>query len=263
VHLNRSLCRILVVLAILVAAVPFSSHAVQEAGVTKAARDAGPAYMRALESAAAAYAQRAFPQALEKLDQADQIAPNIPDTWYMRGAIYAEEHAFEEAEDAFEKAEKLNPGDFWPKYNLAELLLMQKKYGPAAEAFQKLEIYAGTEELVQFKIVFADLMQGKPDAAKPVLDGMKFPCDTPAYYFAHAAWGFAHKDQKEGNYWTRAGLKVFGEQKCIPFYDSMVGVEWLPMRNVDGSVPVPAELSTLPAATPGALDIFPHAAATP
>jgi len=207
-------------------------------------------YLRALADAGVAYAQRDFSKALDKLDIADQIQPNVPDTWNMRGAIYAEQHAYEKAGDAFEKAGKLNPGDFWPRYNLAQLLLMQKKYGDAVEAFQKLEVYNGHAELVQFKIVFASLLAKKPDMAKPVLDAMKFPADTPAYYFAHASWGFAHKDEKEGNYWTDSALKVFGPAQCISFYDSLAALGWLPMRNADGSIPERVDLAKIPAASP-------------
>ena len=220
--------------------------AVQETGPSEAALKAGEPYLRALQAAGIAYGNREFAKALDKLDVADQIQPDIPDTWMMRGAIYAEQHAFEKAGDAFEKANKLNPGDFWPPYNLAELLLLQKKYAEAAASFRGLTVYQGHEELLQFKIIFADLLAGKPDDAKPVLDAMKEPSDTPAYYFAHAAWGLAHKDEKEGNYWARAGLKVFGLPRCMPFYDALAGVGWLPMREADGSVPEPAELSTLP-----------------
>lgn len=225
-------------------------HATQESGPSEAAMKAGTAYMRALETAASSYASRDFARALEKLDEADQIHGDIPDTWTMRGAIYAEQHAYEKAQDAFEKANKLNPGDFWPPYNLAELLLLEKKYGEAAGAFEKLSVYRGHEELVEYKVVFADLLAGKPDEAKRVLDGMKFPADTPAYYYANAAWAFAHKDEKDGDYWSKAALKVFGIEKCVSYYDALAGVGWLPMRNADGSVPAPADLTTLPAVSP-------------
>jgi len=251
--LNRSLRnRLLVYAAVLVAALPFSTFAVEPAGPSQAALDAGQPYLRALQAAADAYATHDFSKALDRLDVADGIQKDVPDTWIMRGAIYAGQRAYEKAGDAFEKAAKLNPTDFWAPYNSAELLLLEKKYAAAAAAFERLEVYGGHEELVQFKVVFAYLLEGKPGAAKPVLDAMKFPSDTAAYYYAHAAWGFAHKDEKEGNYWSNAGLKVFGLDLCIAFYDALVRVGWLPMRNPDGSVPEPAELSTLPAATPEA-----------
>jgi len=223
-------------LAILLLA-PAAARCAQEAGPSKAAMDAGIPYLRQLAAADAAYMQRDFSTALKKLDLADQVAPNIPDTWSTRGAIYAEQKHYDEAEIAFEKAAKLNPGDFWPPYDLASLLLLQKKYADAADAFAKLEVYAGHEELVQFKIVFADLLAGKPDAAKPVLDKMKFPADTPAYYYAHAAWDLTHNDAKQGMYWSNTGLKTFSLPECLPFYDELATEHWLPMRNKDGSVP--------------------------
>jgi len=256
--MNRFPFRSFLIVAVFLAGVPYSSWGVQEAGLSKAAIKAGMAYMRALSLATAAYAHQDFAGALDRLDVADQIAPNIPDTWQLRGAVYAEQQAYDKAADAFEKQAQLNPGDFWPHYNLAELLLMEKKYGPAATAFQGLEIYAGHDELVKYKTVFAYLMDGKPDAAKPVLDSMKFPGDTPAYYFAHSAWEFAHQNKNEGTTWYTHALKIFGLPACLSFYDSMVQVGWLPMRNKDGSVPEPAETAgglTLPAAAPTGLNL--------
>ncbi len=208
--------------------------------------EAGRPYLRELETAAAAYSHRDFTQALDHLDLADKIHPDVPDTWNMRGAIYAEQHAYEKAGDAFEKAQKLNPGDFWPPYNLAQLLLMEKKYAQAADAFQRLAVYQGHDELLQFKIVFSYLLAGKPDQAKPVLDAMKFPCDTPAYYFAHASWEYAHKDQSQGDYYVKAALKIFGSQPSMSFYDSLAGMGWVKARAADGSVPEDTHLLSPP-----------------
>ena len=118
------------------------------------------------------------------------------------------------------------------------------------DAFEKLEVYGGHQDLVQFKIVFASLLQGKPELAKPVLDAMKFPSDSPAYYFAHAAWGFAHKDEKEGNYWINTGLKVFGPAPAISYYDSLAGVGWVTPRGPDGAIPDRVDLATMPVAAP-------------
>jgi tetratricopeptide (TPR) repeat protein len=250
VRFTRSLPSFLLALALFLGA-SVHSRAAQSSEPSKAALAAGTPYLRALQAAGIAYMNRDFATALDKLDVADQIAPNIPDTWSMRGAIYAEQHAYEKAGDAFEKAGELNPGDFWAPYNMAELLLLEKKYDEAAQAFGKLEVYAGHEELVQFKIIYADLLAGKPEAAKPVLDAMKFPCDTPAYYYAQSAWGAVKKDRKEALYWSATGLKVFGLARCLAFYDALAQVGWLPMRNADGSIPeAAADLSVLPTATP-------------
>jgi len=260
VHLNRPLSRpILVAMAAAAIAsplVPLPGHATEESGASPAAIHAGESYLRALETAGAAYAAHQLSNALDKLDVADQIHANVPDTWNMRGAIYAEQHDYAKAQAAFEKAAELNPGDFWPQYNIAELLLVQKEYPQAIEALKKLSVYQGHEELVAFKLVFANLLQGTPDAAKPVLDAMKFPCDTPAYYFAQAAWSFAHQDQKQGDYFARSGMKVFGPEKCVAFYDALAQAGWLQPRNADGSYPDHTSLNALPEATPAA-GLFP------
>lgn len=252
--MKQSLRRLLASAALLLAAIPFSTRAAEPAAPSEAARQAGEPYLDAMREAAAAYADRDFSKALEKLDVADRIQPDIPDTYNMRGAIYAEQHAYEKATDSFEKAAKLNPRDFWAPYNLAQLLLMEKKYAAATAAFQKLAVYGGGhEELIAFKVIYGDLLLGKGADAKTVLDGMKFPSDTPAYYFAHAAWAYANKNVKEGSYWVNSGLKIFGLQRCVPFYDTLAGMGWVQAREADGSVPAQAQLSTapLPSAEPG------------
>jgi len=250
VHFNRFLpCRLFIALALLGTAT-VSTHATEESGASPAAIKAGLSFLRTLETAGAAYAAGQLSNALDKLDVCDQIHPDIPDTWNMRGAIYADQHQYDKASAAFAKAAELNPGDFWPQYNIAQLLLVQKMYPQAVDAFNKLAVYNGHEELVAFKIVYADLMQGKMDASKKVLDAMKFPCDTPAYYFAHSAWGYAHANQKDGDYWLGAGMKVFGPEKCLSFYDTLVQAGWVPARNADGSYPEQNTLSALPAITP-------------
>ncbi|HEX4085800.1 MAG TPA: tetratricopeptide repeat protein [Chthoniobacteraceae bacterium] len=243
------------------AALPQPARAVQESGPSEAARQAGIPYMRALETAAAAFANRQFDQALQKLDEADEIQQNIPDTWDMRGAIYAEQHDFDKARDAFQKAAKLDPRDFWPPYNLAQLLLMQRKYAEAAAEFKALVPYKGHEELVRFKIVFADLLAGKADDARVVLDAMKFPSDSPAYYFAHASWSFSHKNQKDGFYWIQSAVKIFGDRECYSYYNALAGEGWVAPRLADGSIPTKQDLNSLPtlqdsdqpAASPGSI----------
>jgi tetratricopeptide (TPR) repeat protein len=259
VHLNRFFpSRVLLAMALLGGAT-LSTRATEESGASPAAIRAGESYLRSLETAGAAYAAGQLSNALDKLDICDQIHANVPDTWNMRGAIYADQHEYNKAEAAFQKAAALNPGDFWPQYNIAQLMLVQKKYPEAVQALNKLAVYKGHEELVSFKLVYADLMMGKNDDAKAVLDAMKFPCDTPAYYFAHSAWSFAHLNQKDGDYFATSGMKVFGPEKCVSFYDALVQAGWLPARNADGSYPEHDTLTALPTVSPPPADVFPGA----
>lgn len=197
-----------------------------------------------------AYAQRDFSTALDKLDLADHIHPEVQDTWSMRGAIYAEQRAFEKAEDAFQHAAKLAPENFWPRYNLAQLLFMQKKYGEAEAAFERLGADPKHRELVQFKLIILDILQNQLDKAQVVLQSMKEPSDTAAYYFAHAGWDFAHKNQREGEYWVVTGMRIFGVERCYSYYDVLADLGWVSKRtaNTTGVPPL-----SLPMATPAVL----------
>jgi len=244
-------------MAVLGGAALSTTRATEESGVTAAAMRAGESYLRTLETAGAAYAAGQLSNALDKLDICDQICANVPDTWNMRGAIYADQHQYDKARAAFEKSAELSPGDFWPEYNIAELYLVQKQYAQAVDGFNRLAVYKGHEELVEFKLVYANLMQGKMAPAKKVLTSMKSLGDTPAYYFAHSAWGYANGDKKDGDYWVGAGMKVFSPEKCMSFYDSLVLAGWVPARNPDGSYPQQNTLSALPAITPAPGDVFP------
>ena len=239
-----------IALFLFLAGLSLPGRATEEAGASQQARDAGPVYLRALERAAVAYAQRDFPVALEKLELADQIHPGVQDTWSMRGAIYAEQRAYEKAEDAFDHASALAPENFWPRYNLAQLLFMQKKYAAAEAAFEKLGDDPQHRELVQFKLILLDLIQNNPGKASVVLQSMKEPSDTAAYYFAHAAWEFAHQNQREGQYWVVTGIKIFGLERCYSMYDALADLGYVSKRTakMTGIPPL-----SLPMATPAVL----------
>lgn len=235
-------------------------NAAEESGPSQAAHQAGLPYLKQLEEAAAAYGRRDFPKALEKLDLADQIQAEVPDTWNMRGAIYAEEHAYEKAEDAFEHAAKLEPGNFWPQYNLAQLQFMEKKYAAAAASFQKLLDDPQHRELIQFKLVMLDLVQGKRDDAKAIVDSMKVPSDTAAYYFANAALQFSRNDAKQGHYWVSSGLKIFGVGRSYQFYNTLADFGWVKKGNpaeAASSVAPMSMGSSTPPALPGSQTSLP------
>jgi hypothetical protein len=110
------------------------------------------------------------------------------------------------------------------------MLLMQKKYAEAQSAFEQLAAPARSRELVDFKIVLALLGQGKDAKARQVLDHMKFPGDTASYYFANAAWEFAHGNKGKAREWIQSGDAIFGQQQNYGFYDSLSDMGWVPAR---------------------------------
>lgn len=191
---------------------------------------AGPQYLRALRGASESYAARDFPAALRQLDEADAIKPGLPESLNLRGAVYTEQHQFDLARETFAKAIKVQPTAFWPKFNLAEISLMQKKTGEAREAFQKLRATGANGELVQFKIILTHLLDQDDASAQKALKQMKFPGDSAAYYFANAAWEFAHDNPGKGKDWMKSGIGIFGLSRCYSYYDSLADAGWVEKR---------------------------------
>jgi len=199
--------------------------------LSKSSIKAGTVYMGLIRDAADAFIKRDFPTAEKKLDEADKIKPDLFDSICLRASIYAELREFPKAQLYYEKALTIQPNSFLPKFNLAEMLLMQKKFEEAQTAFEQLAVPPGrARELVDFKIVLAALGKGNDARAREVLDHMKFPSDSGAYYYANAAWEFAHGKKDKANDWIQSGDSIFGHARNYSFYDSLADMGWVTAR---------------------------------
>ena len=84
------------------------------------------------------HAKHLYFDALQKLKDAEALAPTNPLIFNIRGSIYTGLRDFEKAKEAFEQAHKMLPDAFEPDFNLAELLYVQEKYADAETAFAKI-----------------------------------------------------------------------------------------------------------------------------
>jgi len=198
--------------------------------MSKSSIRAGTAYIELIRDASDAFVRRDFPTAEKKLDEADKIKPDLFDSICLRASIFAEKKDFAKAEQYYEKALAIQPNSFLPKFNLAELLLMQKKFAEAQAAFELLMVSGLPKELVDFKILLAVLGQGNDAKARELLNHIKFPGDTAAYYFANASWEFAHGNKDKAKELIQAGDAIFGQSRNYPFHDSMADMGWEPAR---------------------------------
>src|SRR5947208_1788742 len=146
------------------------------------------------EQSQQALRQRDFATALKFVDQADQADPNQPSTLNLRGEILMQQQQFDQAEAAFKKAAKLDPKFREAQYNLAQIPFKKKDYAKAQERFETL--YKRTPggdknqaaELIKFKIYMTLLLEGKESRAHAMMEEFQFTGDTPALYYAQAAW---------------------------------------------------------------------------
>jgi Flp pilus assembly protein TadD len=198
------------------------------------------------EQAQQALRQRDFATARKLVDEADQAQPNQPTTLNLRGEILMEQKEFGEAEAAFKKATKLDPKFREAQYNLAQIPFKKKDYAKARERFQALlERTPGGDknqaaELMKFKIYMTLLLEGKDSPAQAMMEQFQFTGDTPALYYAQAAWEFKHNNPEKAADWTASAKKIYSPALNSVFADAFYDVGWMQSPEPAAAVPEPA-----------------------
>src|SRR5881296_1101680 len=191
------------------------------------------------EQAQQALRQRDFAAALKLIDEADKADPNQASTINLRGEILAQQEQFDQAETAFKKAAKLDPKLREAQYNLAQIPFKKKEYAKARDRFEAL--YKRTPggdknqaaELIKFKIYMTLLLEGKESRAHAMMDEFQFTGDTPALYYAQAAWEFQHKNPEKAAESTTSANKIYSAALNSVFADAFYDVGW--MQRPEGS----------------------------
>ena len=177
-----------------------------------------------------------YSDALEKLDAAEKLDPNVADIYALRGDIYLapRRRDFDLALPQFEKAAQLQPDSPLPKFNLAEYYFVKHEFEPALAAFTKLttdypKLPMVIRHLVHYKRALCEIKLGHRSAADQIVaDNFTFMDDTPAYYFSKAAIAFDMGDPNKGNEWVKRGVAVFKAPNCEPYYDAFKELRWVP-----------------------------------
>src|SRR5437773_1367626 len=197
------------------------------------------------EQAQQALRQRDLAAALKLIDQADQADPNQASTINLRGEILAQQEQFDQAEAAFKKAAKLDPKLREAQYNLAQVPFKKKEYAKARDRFETL--YKRTPggdknqaaELIKFKIYLTLLLEGKESRAHAMMDEFQFTGDTPALYYAQAAWEFQHNNAEKAADWATSANKIYSSALNSVFADAFYDVGWM-QRPPAATMPTPA-----------------------
>src|SRR5437867_7943988 len=197
------------------------------------------------EQAQQALRQRDLAAALKLIDEADKADPNQASTINLRGEILAQQEQFDQAEAAFKKAAKLDPKLREAQYNLAQIPFKKKEYAKARDRFETL--YKRTPggdknqaaELIKFKIYMTLLLEGKESRAQTMMDQFQFTGDTPALYYAQAAWEFKHNNPEKAADWTASAKKIYSPALNNVFADAFYDVGWMQSPEV-AAAPAPA-----------------------
>ena len=197
------------------------------------------------EQAQQALRQRDFATARKLVDEADQAEPNQPATLNLRGEILMGQKEFDQAEVTLRKAAKLDPKLREAQYNLAQIPFKKKEYEKARERFEALfkQTPGGDKnqasELIKFKIFMTLLLEGKESRAQAMMEQFQFTGDTPALYYAQAAWEYKHDNSGKAADWTASAQKIYSPALNNVFADAFYDVGWMQPPAV-AAAPAPA-----------------------
>lgn len=205
------------------------------------------------EQAERAFQQRDFAGALKFLGLADEGAPDQANSLNLRGEILMEQGKYDDAESAFEKAFSADPKFREAQYNLAQIPFKKKDYAKSRERLEKL--YAETPggeknqaaQLIKYKIFMTLLLEGNDAQAQQMMDQFKFTGDTPALYYAQAAWAFQHDNSDQGNDWVKSARKIYSPALNIVFVDTFYDLGWLKRATETPATTALAQANATPA----------------
>src|SRR5438067_6083434 len=198
------------------------------------------------EQAEQAFQQRDYTAAKRLVDEADAADPNQPQTINLRGEILLAQKDFDGAENAFKQAAKIDPKFREAQYNLAQIPFKKKEYTKARDRFEALfnntPAPGGDKnqaaQIIKFKIYLTLLLEGKDSRAQKMMEQFQFTGDTPALYYAQAAWEFKHNNTAKANDWIVSAKKIYSPALNLVFADSFYDVGWLQAPQNVAAVPV-------------------------
>ncbi len=194
----------------------------------------GKAFARSrVEQARQAYQQRDFAAARKFIDDADAADPNQAVTLNLRGEILLEQKQFDQAEAEFKKALKADSRFRQAQFNLALVPLKKKDYATARDRFEALlSKTAGGEkseaaQLIKFNVYITWLLEDKDSYAQKLMEQFQFTGDTPALYYAQAAWEFKHNNPTKATDWITSAKKIYSPALNVVFADSFYDLGWM------------------------------------
>jgi tetratricopeptide (TPR) repeat protein len=183
-----------------------------------------------LETAKSNFSAGDFDGALAAIDQIDKTGKTSADVLDLRGMVYLEQGKFDEAKKSFESATKLDSKRFPPRLHLGDILLREKKFTEARDIYSDLlrdtNVRSSTEKL-RYALLLTYLFTGENGVARSALQRIKFPTETPAYYYAQAAWEFANKHSSEAREWMKAADRMFKPREIAWFARPLYDMGWI------------------------------------
>jgi len=184
----------------------------------------------AVEAAKRHFAAGNFDDALAQLNKIGPAEKQNSDALDLRGMIYRQQDKLEEAKKAFQAATESDPSRIAPRLHLGDLLVREKKFADARDIYEKLlreTTFQIPSEKLRYGIFLSYLLAEDEANARRALERIKFPTESPAYYYAQAAWEFAHKKEGEARRWIQAARRIFDPEASAWFAQPLYDAGWI------------------------------------
>ena len=203
------------------------------------------------DQAQQALQQHDFENARKYVEESDAADPNQAATANLRGEILMEQKDYAGAEAAFKKALKINPKYNEAQYNLAQIPFKEKDYAAARERFDALlkQAPGGDKnqavQILKYKVFMTYLLEGKDSRAQKLMEQFQFTGDTPALYYAQAAWEFKHNNPDKASDWVTSAKKIYSPALNGVFADAFYDLGWMQSPAVAAGPAPAAEAATV------------------
>ncbi|HEV3409690.1 MAG TPA: hypothetical protein VG095_05325 [Chthoniobacterales bacterium] len=140
-----------------------------------------------------------------------------------------EKGRFDEAIQAFQMAQQTDPVTFG-RQNIGDALMRQKRFEEARAAYQaasKTSNVLVVNERLRFGTLLSYLGSKDEEGAQAALNNLPFPTETSAYYYAQAAWAFAHGNTREGRKWVARAEDIHKPRSRAWFARHLYEFGWL------------------------------------
>jgi len=199
----------------------------------------------ALGKAKRAFRAGDFERAAELLDEVEAAMPNQAITYNLRGEILLAQGKEAEAESAFRNALVADPQSVEARQNLARIPFRKQDYETARKQLEELlgaisgdKPGGQREQLIRYQIYLTLLREGREGAAQKALEEFKMMDQTPALYYAQAAWAFQHGNPKQAGNWVANAANLFSADQNRAFAASLADLGWLPAGPAGSPGPV-------------------------
>jgi len=168
-----------------------------------------------LQSAMGDFDKKKYDEALTKLNELGKKTPDDPFIMNLIGAAYTRKKEYATAQQYFDKALEVQPNFFPAKFNVGEIMFLQRQYAEALAFFKKMLEADPRNELLQFKVFLCYLQLNQKDEASKAMKQIKYPGDTPAWYYGQAAWESKEGNKKKAIEYLTGARYIFGPKTAL------------------------------------------------